>query len=111
MVLAVAVSTTLEQRRRDPAILRSLGASPLVVAGLLVAETVLVAGLGIVLGAALVLAAEPFVSAWAQARYGLDLAAGFTIRDWAVLGAILLSAALAGLLPAWRAYRMSSDVS
>ena len=107
--LVATILATLEGRRREVAILRSLGAPPTTIAGLLVAETSAVALAGVALGALVVLLAEPSVSAWAQARYGLDLVAGFTIRDALVLLAIVLAAALAGLLPAWRAYRMSAD--
>ena len=107
--LVATILATLEGRRREVAILRTLGAPPFTIAGLLVAETVAVALAGVALGTALVLLAEPWVSAWAQARYGLDLVGGFTARDALVLLAITLSAALAGLLPAWRAYRMSLD--
>lgn len=107
--LVATILATLEGRRREVAILRTLGAPPGTIAGLLVCETLAVALLGIALGTAVVVAAQPFVSSWAQARYGLDLAAGFSARDAGVLGAITLAAALAGLLPAWRAYAMSND--
>ena len=106
--LVATVLASLDARRREIAILRTLGASPLAIAGLLVAETVAVAVVGVALGYAIVLGFEPIVSDWLQATYGLDVTGALSLRDAAVVGAILLAAILAGLLPAWRAYRMSA---
>ena len=105
--LVATILATLEQRRREIAVLRSLGARPVTVAGLLVAESGLVTLIGLTLGIAVTTAAMPLISPWLQAEYGLDLPIGLSARDLTVLGAILLAGLLAALLPAWRAYRMS----
>ena len=105
--LVATILATLEQRRREIAILRSLGARPLAVAGLLVAESGLVTLAGLVLGVLATTLAAPLVSPWLRSEYGLDLAVGLSGRDVLVLGAILLAGLVAALVPAWRAYRMS----
>ena len=105
--LVATILATLEQRRREIAILRSLGARPLTIAGLLVAESGLVTLAGLVLGVVAITIATPLVTPWLRAEYGLDLPIALSARDLAVLGAILLAGLLAALLPAWRAYRMS----
>ena len=105
--LVATILATLEQRRREIAILRSLGARPLVVSALLVAESGLVTLAGLVLGVLLTTVAVPLAAPWLRAQYGLDLPVGLSARDVAVLGAILAGGLLAALLPAWRAYRMS----
>ena len=105
--LVATILATLEQRRREMVILRSLGARPATVAGLLVAESGLVALLGVGLGVAVVLMGAPAATGWLRAEYGLDLPLAVSLREVAVLGAIVLAALLAALVPAWRAYRMS----
>ena len=105
--LVATILATLEQRRREIAILRSMGARPLVIAGLLVAEAGLVTLTGLALGATLFVIAVPLVSGWMRAEYGLDVPGGLTLADLGVLAAILFAGIAAALLPAWRAYRMS----
>lgn len=104
--LVATILATLEQRRREIAVLRSLGARPATVAGLLVAESGLVALAGVALGVAVVLGTAPAVGGWLRSTYGLDLPTGLSLREVAILAGIVLAALLAGLLPAWRAYRM-----
>ncbi|EFL87482.1 ABC transporter permease [Ahrensia sp. R2A130] len=105
--LVATILATLEQRRREIAILRSLGARPLVISGLLVAESALVTLAGLVLGVLIVTIATPLAAGWLRANYGLDLPLTLSSGDIAVLAAILASSIVAALLPAWRAYRMS----
>ena len=105
--LVATILATLEQRRREIAILRSLGARPLAIAGLLVAESGLVTFTGLVVGALVVTLATPLASGWLRAEYGLDLDVAPGGTDLLVLGLILAAGLLAALVPAWRAYRMS----
>ena len=107
--LVATVLATLEQRRREIAVLRSLGARPGTIAGLLVAESGLIALAGVALGTALVTLAAPLVSGWLRSNYGLDLPAAVAPRELLVLAGIVLAALLAALVPAWRAYRMGLD--
>lgn len=106
--MMTAILTSLNERRREMAILRSVGASPRHVLGWLVAEAGLLAMLGVVCGSlltyALLLAGRPLL----ESRFGLVIAVGApSSRDLAILGAILLAALLIGLFPALRAYRIT----
>ena len=107
--LVATVLATLEQRRREIAVLRSLGARPATIAGLLVAESGLIALAGVVLGLLAVSLAAPLVSGWLRTNYGLDLSATPSLREGLVLLAIVAAALVAALVPAWRAYRMGLD--
>ena len=106
--LVATVLATLEQRRREMAVLRALGARPATIGALLMLESGLLALFGVALGAATVLLVEPLVSDWLAARFGLDLVGGLSARDALVLGTIVAGALLAALVPAWRASRMSA---
>ncbi|MEM8823623.1 MAG: FtsX-like permease family protein [Pseudomonadota bacterium] len=104
--LVATILATLDQRRREIAILRALGARPSVVAGLLVAESGTIALIGVGLGLAMVLGSAPALGGWLRSAYGLDLPVGLSLCEGIILGSIILAALLAGLLPAWRAYRI-----
>jgi putative ABC transport system permease protein len=106
--MVVMILTTLNERRREMAILRSVGARPRTILGLLSAEAGLLTLAGVVLGAAMlyivIVIAQPIV----DRMYGLNLTiSGPTWGELQMLGAIVLAGLLAGLLPALRAYRLS----
>ena len=106
--MVTMILTTLNERRREMAILRSVGARPRTVLGLLVAEAGVLVGTGIVLGFVLLYAALLLLQPYVDASYGLHLPieppkAG----ELATLGVIAVAGCLAGLLPALRAYRLS----
>lgn len=106
--MAIMILTTLNERRREMAILRSVGAGPRTVVGLLVAEAGVLTLGGVVLGAILVFAGLAVAQPMIDRLYGLYVPVGWlTFRDIVVLGGILLAGLATGLLPAWRAYRMS----
>ncbi|MCD7061029.1 ABC transporter permease [Pelagibacterium xiamenense] len=98
----------LNERRREMAILRAMGARPATIVGLLIFEATLIATAAVLLGLALTYAALVTGRGWVDEQYGLWL----TIAppggvEIAVMVTIVLAAAVASLLPAWRAYRMS----
>lgn len=98
----------LEGRRREMAILRSLGARPWQVLGLILGEALSLTALGILLGLALLYgllaAGQPLL----ETQLGLQLTPGVaSAREWGLLAAILSAGALVGLIPGWRAYRMA----
>lgn len=98
----------LESRRRELAILRSLGASPLALAALVLAETLIASLAGIVLGMALGAAALALASSWVQTEFGISLGTGLPAPgEWLLIAATVLAGMLAALLPAWRAWRLS----
>ena len=99
---------SLGERRREMAILRSVGARPAHVFGLLIAEAsaLTIAGIAVGLGIfyAALAAAQPMVSA----SYGLHLpVAPPTARELLFLAAVLVAGAVSGAVPGWRAYAQS----
>jgi putative ABC transport system permease protein len=106
--MVTMILTTLNERRREMAILRSVGARPTTVLGLLATEAGLLTLAGVGLGVVLLYAVLLVLRPWLDATYGLNLDIGApTSREWLMLGGIVVAGFLAGLLPAMRAYRLS----
>jgi putative ABC transport system permease protein len=106
--MVTMILTTLNERRREMAILRSVGARPRTVLGLLVAEAALLVAAGIVLGFVLLYAALLLLRPYVDASYGLHLPIEPpSMAELATLAAIAVAGCLAGVLPALRAYRLS----
>jgi len=98
--------TTLNERRREMAILRACGARPWQIAALLLLEAALIMALGLVLGLALAWIAQATLAPWLLQRFGLVLGwAAPAAWQWAVLAAIGAAGVLVALLPAALAYR------
>jgi putative ABC transport system permease protein len=106
--MLTAILTSLNERRREMAILRSVGARPWHIASLLVLEAFALALAGVLLGLLLLYLSIAASQGYVQANYGLYLAlAAPSSYEWKLLGAILGAALLMGSVPAWRAYRQS----
>ncbi|WP_439859889.1 ABC transporter permease [Pseudomonas sp. MBLB4136] len=106
--MLTAILTSLNERRREMAILRSVGARPWHIAGLLVLEALALALAGLLLGLFLLYLGIAAAQGAVQAHYGLYLPLNApTPYEWSLLGAILGAALLMGGVPAWRAYRQS----
>ena len=106
--MLTAILTSLNERRREMAILRSVGARPWHIAGLLILEAFTLALAGITLGVALLYVGIAAAQAPLQSLYGLYLPLSApTLYEWTLLGAVLLAGVLMGAVPAWRAYRQS----
>ena len=106
--LAAVIVASLGERRRELAILRSLGAGPRHVFLLLASESLLLAALGCALGVGLLYGATASLAPWLESRFGLVLSLGPpSVQEWALLAVVALAALLASLFPAWRAYRLS----
>lgn len=104
--MLTAILTSLNERRREMAILRSVGARPQHIFTLLVFEAGLLALSGVLLGVALtyllLLAGQPIL----EHRYGIFVQiSGLSLYDLVILAAIVVAALAMGMLPAWRAYR------
>jgi putative ABC transport system permease protein len=106
--MLTAILTSLNERRREMAILRSVGARPWHIASLLILEAFALALAGVLLGVLLLYLGIAAAQGQVQASYGLYLPLNPpTSYEWRLLGAILAAALLMGCVPAWRAYRQS----
>lgn len=106
--LVAVVLAGLNERRRELAVLRAVGAGPRQVLLLLAAEGALVTLAGALLGAAFAALAVVAAGPWVQERFGISLLAGApTPEQWGLFGAVLAAGMLASLVPGWRAYRLS----
>lgn len=106
--LVAVVLTALEQRRRELAVLRSIGAGPPRVLALLALEGGLLTATGIALGLVLWWLAVATLGPWLQSRHGLALTLSWpSAAEWSLLGGVFAAGLLASLLPGWRAYRLS----
>ena len=106
--MLTAILTSLNERRREMAILRSVGARPWHIASLLIVEAFALALAGVLLGVLLLYVGIAGAQGFIQANYGLYLPLNMPSRyEWTLLGAILSAALMMGCVPAWRAYRQS----
>ncbi|MGE0373335.1 MAG: ABC transporter permease [Gammaproteobacteria bacterium] len=98
----------LEARRREMAVLRSVGAHPRQILTLILGETAALTltgiGLGVILLYVLILVLRPVL----ESQWGLYLGlAPPTPRELGLLGTVFGVGLLSGLLPAWLAYHRS----
>ncbi|OCT30318.1 ABC transporter permease [Pseudomonas putida] len=106
--MLTAILTSLNERRREMAILRSVGARPWHIAGLLVLEALALSVSGIVAGLGLLYGGIALAQDAVQSNYGLFLPLAWpSPHEWTLLAIILAAALLMGSVPAWRAYRQS----
>jgi putative ABC transport system permease protein len=106
--MATMILATLSERRREMAILRSVGARPATILGLLVSEAALLMVVGVAAGVVLLYGALLALQPYIDRAYGLYIAiAPLKGSELITLAAIALAGVLAGLLPALRAYRLS----
>jgi putative ABC transport system permease protein len=106
--LAATLLAGLNERRRELAILRALGASPQAIFMMLAIEGLLVTFLGILVGSAVLSAGLAALAPLAQARFGIQLLLGPPAgNELLLLAAIFVTGLLASLVPGARAWRMS----
>jgi putative ABC transport system permease protein len=106
--LMAVVLAGLNERRRELAVLRAVGAGPRHVLSLLALEGFWVTCAGVLLGVLLAQVAMALGAPWLQSALGIRLQMAAPLpTQWAVAAAVLLAGMLASLGPAWRAYRLS----
>ncbi len=106
--LVAVVLAGLNERRRELAVLRAVGAGPRHVLWLLAAEGALVTLAGALLGALAAALAVVLAGPWLQQQFGITLQpAAPTTAQWGLFAAVLAAGMLASLVPGWRAYRLS----
>ncbi|QFT98551.1 FtsX-like permease family protein [Roseovarius sp. THAF8] len=102
------IFSSLNERRREMAIWRAMGARPATILGLLVLEAALMAALGALLGLALLYGGLALTQPVVDSAFGLWLPiAPPNGRELATLAGVIVAAALVSLFPALRAYRLS----
>jgi putative ABC transport system permease protein len=106
--MLVALLTSLSERRREMAVLRSVGARPMHVFALILGEAGFLTLVGIALGVAALyvglLAGQP----WLEARLGLFIAVGWpSAHELGLVALVGVAGVLIGLIPAYRIYRYS----
>jgi len=106
--LVAVVLAGLNERRRELAVLRAVGAGPRHVLWLLAGEGVLITLLGAAIGSVASVLLIAFAGPWAQTRFGIALRlAPPSAAEWTLLAAVLAAGVLASLVPGLRAYRLS----
>ncbi|MEP2640724.1 ABC transporter permease [Roseobacter sp.] len=106
--MMATIFSSLNERRREMAILRAMGARPRVIVGLLVLEAAVMAAIGALLGVGLL-----YLGLWVGQPL-IDSAFGLwlpieppTLREAWVMLAVVAAGAIVSMIPALRAYRMS----
>ena len=106
--LVAVILASLNERRRELAILRSVGAGPRHIAALLVTESVVVTCAGALLGVVAIALVAGLGSAWIESSFGIIVRPWMgTIAEIQLLALVLLAGMVAGCIPAWRACRLS----
>jgi len=106
--MLVALLTSLSERRREMAVLRSVGARPMHVFALILGEATLLTAAGIAVGVAAVAIGLWAGRPWLESRFGLFIDVGWpSAYEWTLMIAMAVAGACVGLLPAYRIYRYS----
>ncbi|MBC7711733.1 MAG: FtsX-like permease family protein, partial [Rhizobacter sp.] len=109
-VLSILISlyTSINERRREMAILRSLGASSRHIFFLLIYESSFLVLAGCVLGVISMYGLLFFVRPWLESNFSVYLPIeALSSTEWIYLGLIFVVGTLAGLIPAIKAYMNS----
>ncbi len=107
-MLAVLL-TSLGTRRKEMAILRSIGATPWHIISLLVFESTLVSLVGTITGMLLSFGLLMFAGPLFELHFGLFIqSAGLSLEDLPILLGVIFAGALTGLWPGYRAYQMTA---
>jgi putative ABC transport system permease protein len=104
--MLMSLYTSLNERRREIAILRALGVGPAKVTLLLVLESALLTVVGSLLGVALVYSLVFFLQPAIERQYGLHIPLKpFASTEYFYLAVVVAAGLVIGLIPAWKAYR------
>ncbi|WP_380056761.1 ABC transporter permease [Falsihalocynthiibacter sp. SS001] len=106
--MMATIFSSLNERRREMAIFRAMGARPFTILSMLVLEAMLMAAIGAVLGLVILyiclVIAQPILDS--AIGLWLPIEAPTTREVWVLL-AVIFASAIVSLVPAIRAYRMS----
>jgi putative ABC transport system permease protein len=106
--MMATIFSSLNDRRRERAIFRAMGARPATIMGLLVLEAVLTAAVGALLGVLFLYLGLTVAQPMIDSAFGLWLPIEApSIRElWVLLG-VVAAGAIVSMVPAFRAYRLS----
>lgn len=106
--LMATIFSSLNERRREMAIFRAMGARPATILAMLVLEAMMMAAIGALLGLALLYIGLTIAQPILDNAYGLWLQiTPPTMRELCVMLAVIAAGAIVSVVPALRAYRMS----
>jgi putative ABC transport system permease protein len=106
--MLMSLYTSLNERRREIAILRALGVGSVKVISLLVFESGLLTLIGALLGVVVVYVSVILLQPIIEQQFGLHIPLRlFTRGEYVYLIAVVIGGLLIGLIPAWKAYRNS----
>ena len=106
--MMATIFSSLNERRREMAIFRAMGATPATILGLLVLEAMVTAAVGAVLGLALLYAGLTIAQPMVDSAFGLWLPIEPpALREIWVMLAVVGASAIVSFIPAVRAYRLS----
>lgn len=104
--MLISIMTSLNERRREMAVLRALGASLKNIVGLILVETMLLSFLAVFISCFVKILLEILFGPWLQSNYGLYLQAPiFSFNEVLYLVIMLISSLLISFIPAFRAMR------
>ena len=106
--MMATIFSSLNERRREMAIFRAMGARPFTILSMLVLEAMVMAAVGALLGLVFLYVGLTIAQPILDASFGLWLPIEApTLRElWVIIG-VICAGAIVSLLPALRAYRMS----
>ncbi|MDO4724238.1 MAG: ABC transporter permease [Comamonadaceae bacterium] len=106
--MVAVVLAGLNERRRELAVLRAVGARPAHIIWLLALEGALATGLGVLLGLLALGLSAAAAAPWLLNQFGLHVHWWqVTPLQWWILLGLLCTGFAASLIPGWRAYRLS----
>jgi putative ABC transport system permease protein len=106
--MMATIFASLNERRREMAIFRAMGARPFTILSMLVLEAMVMAAVGSLLGVMLLYIGLFIAQPVLDSAFGLWLSIDApTIREFWVIAGVVCAGAIVSLVPALRAYRMS----
>ena len=106
--MMATIFSSLNERRREMAIFRAMGARPLTILGMLIFEAMVMAAVGALLGVGLLYVGLIIAQPILDSAFGLWLPIGApTLREVYVMVGVVAAGVIVSFVPALRAYKMS----
>ena len=104
--LATMLLATMNERQREIAVFRTLGASPKLIVSLVILEALIISILALFVSVAVVTLLLTLLDGWLTAEYGLFLSNIVLSNDLVVLSAVIIAATIVtALIPGLEAYK------